>query len=678
MKRNIIAFLILLFSVDAFAQLSNIKDSPTLFDNIVPGVTNIARRSYLDDNIFQRFIELRNAMRKRAYGTSDYTSLSTAVTAASDDTANLNLDSQIVISSNTTISGTVAVFATAEARVEIGSGDTLTISPSFFAPKEQIFYLTDSTSQVVFGPKAVDVVYAEWFGAKGDNSTDDWEPIMAAIESIYQIGDTNELGTGVAGGIVQLLEGIYRVGKPVFVPGHVWLRGVGKFATGLAVLTSSTDMTVVYNVDISGGASPDTTAQNYALLSDMYIIGTDTASATQPTVLWGASFTKIWNVNIQAGDTNLLFHSGRDSYFEELHLISARNYNIHIPDSLNGVEVSSVQIAFTNIKAIGAGTYSFWLEADFNQSGAGGGNRIFLKHIEISQVGGIGVFADHMGEVFIDDTDVSGSTGIHTAFKIWNCWKPRINRCEAEMGGSSGRISVNGGAVAVGFHLLDQTAGFMFQNVSSVSDTGGVGLLLENSNENRITDNTFSADTIGIWIRGSISNTIKGNVMTNQDPDRGGFGVLEEASSNYNQGSHNYVKHLQDTDIITYQLANGSNWKDNYESDDTSGLVRIPFMTGEGRMRALDDGDTTPEVDAGSLYRANNTSLTTITDFDGEFGFGKIIHIFHLNGNTKYDVTGSNLTHVLNTDFTADSGTMISWIKNDQDQKWVCMQADTL
>lgn len=54
---------------------------------------------------------------------------------------------------------------------------------------------------------------------------------------------------------------------------------------------------------------------------------------------------------------------------------------------------------------------------------------------------------------------------------------------------------------------------------------------------------------------------------------------------------------------------------------------------GDGIRLGFTDGDTTPYVGDGTLFEANNSGSTTITDFDGGY-VGQVITIYSANGNT--------------------------------------------
>lgn len=78
-------------------------------------------------------------------------------------------------------------------------------------------------------------VNVKWFGAKGDNSTDDIIPIQNAIDTISQTqyteiwnSTTHEQNHGFGGGTVFFPAGIYRITKNILIGQHCKLLGVSK------------------------------------------------------------------------------------------------------------------------------------------------------------------------------------------------------------------------------------------------------------------------------------------------------------------------------------------------------------------------------------------------------------------------------------------------------------------
>ena len=85
------------------------------------------------------------------------------------------------------------------------------------------------------------------------------------------------------------------------------------------------------------------------------------------------------------------------------------------------------------------------------------------------------------------------------------------------------------------------------------------------------------------------------------------------------------------------------------------------------------DGDATPSVAAGTFFKTNNTSGTTITDLDGliQRGQNKVVYIQFGDANTTVDFSSNpNLkgNGGLNKTF-AEGDSMICFLN---DQTWIC------
>ncbi len=75
-------------------------------------------------------------------------------------------------------------------RLSLAAGQTLTINGPLDAPLRQIFAYADETCAVTLSSSGRQTLYPEWWGAKGDNSTDD----TTAIKRMFKV--PSALGTG--------------------------------------------------------------------------------------------------------------------------------------------------------------------------------------------------------------------------------------------------------------------------------------------------------------------------------------------------------------------------------------------------------------------------------------------------------------------------------------------------
>lgn len=114
--------------------------------------------------------------------TSDYASLAAALTAIGSDQATLLIDDEQTLLSNTTIPSNVAIKFVKGCFIVKDSTYTLTINGIIEAFPSQIFS-GFSAGDVVINTGAAKEIYAEWWGAAGDLSTDDSTAIQCAIDA---------------------------------------------------------------------------------------------------------------------------------------------------------------------------------------------------------------------------------------------------------------------------------------------------------------------------------------------------------------------------------------------------------------------------------------------------------------------------------------------------------------
>lgn len=120
--------------------------------------------------------------------------------------------SDFAIGGNRTVPDTKALTCLKNSEI-ITNGFLLTINGEFIT--SPYFCFDTSAGEVVFGDASVDFVYPQWFGAQGDNATDDTAALQLAIDSMSVSND----------GQVKLLPGIYR-NTGIYLPANVSLVGV--------------------------------------------------------------------------------------------------------------------------------------------------------------------------------------------------------------------------------------------------------------------------------------------------------------------------------------------------------------------------------------------------------------------------------------------------------------------
>ena len=100
-----------------------------------------------------------------------------------------------------------------------------------------------------------------------------------------------------------------------------------------------------------------------------------------------------------------------------------------------------------------------------------------------------------------------------------------------------------------------------------------------------------------------------------------------------------------------------------------------PEWFGGSSVTTITDGDATPSVAQGRLFKTANTGPTTITDFDNGIA-GQVIRIVINDGNTIFDFTTSGLKGNGGVDFTAVAGDSVIAVYDGTD--WYCAASQSV
>lgn len=633
MYRKILLFLIIFPSL-VFSQLTNIKDkTKSQLGGVVVGTTNIASKDFLDDQIFQRMVELSNASLNRAYNVQDYASLTAALTDVNDDSATLIISSSISITSNTTISEKAAVIVNRNGRFNITSGDTLTINTYFYAGTYQVF---EGSGEVRFGDN-VRLILPEWFGVVGDGSIDNEAAIERAIRSSNSSTSTN-------GKTIQFSEGDYIVNAEIDIEmEYLTIRGAaGRFATRIKTTN---------NVSIF-----DINAKDYITIENMILEAPATGDTAATLKLTGSSnFFYGRNLLITGGRFNMQQSGGNYAIFERCDFSSADSAGVFWSDIEGGGFIGMV---LRDCRILTQDTFGLYSNT---------GDAFSIDNLEISQVDTTALFMDS-GTGVGDLRRIDISAG-QAGFKIKSVTSGlRISDSWYES--ASGTL-IN----TIGLEIIS-TSNVQINNVHIVSvlaDSNGVGLKLTNSNEIQISNSVFSGDSIAVWLTGSSTGN---NFFSNVIATNSEIHFVENSSAHHNRYVNCYAKTLEASGEVGFSLANTSSVIGGVISGSTDSGAEDPFVTGEGYVHLFTANDATPDVVKGTIYRTANTSTTTITAFDNANSIGKNITVLINDSFTRFDVTGTTLKHHITVDFAADSLSVISWVWDGTN--WFCTQSDTL
>lgn len=181
------------------------------------------------------------------------------------------------VSANFTVNNNIHLAIQKGATIVIADNKTLTISGSLDAGLYQIFSCT-GTGKVVFGSGAVKEIHPEWWGAKGDGTTDDVAAVQAALTA--------------AGGkaAVNITAGkTFAVGTPVVVPSNTVLQGRGTIKAltfsgsgGTGILSGDTKSGIVVR-DITLDCNPS--GQTTQSVMGIYLSGISSCAFRNLTVI---------------------------------------------------------------------------------------------------------------------------------------------------------------------------------------------------------------------------------------------------------------------------------------------------------------------------------------------------------------------------------------------------------
>ncbi len=151
--------------------------------------------------------------------------------------------------------------------IEVPSGKILTINGGFDAGLSQTFFCS-GTGKVVFGAGSVKEVYPQWWGAKGDDSADDYTALQAAFSSGHK---------------VFLPPGSYRYSTQLVPVTHQVISGAGMNLTilkfigsgGYGIYASQNQYLALSDFTLDGSLSSNSSgifADNVSWPSDNWVI----------------------------------------------------------------------------------------------------------------------------------------------------------------------------------------------------------------------------------------------------------------------------------------------------------------------------------------------------------------------------------------------------------------------
>jgi hypothetical protein len=188
-------------------------------------------------------------------------------------------------------------------------------------------------SQVAFIKEAaINVQYPE-YGAKGDDETDDYEAIQAAVDT------ASDAGGGIGGGVVFAPPGIYIVSETIKLPPNIRLVGAGWTSTILKAKDGS-------NITVLEGVDYETTGTKNGAVEHLMVDGNKANSTTTHGLKFQAQnwyFNKVIALNCDGHGFDIKLTTeteqqtvGLDNCLESCRAIGCedRGFNIEAHDTL--------------------------------------------------------------------------------------------------------------------------------------------------------------------------------------------------------------------------------------------------------------------------------------------------------------------------------------------------------
>lgn len=511
----------------------------------------------------------------------------------------------ITLSANHTLSANVNLeFAAGGEWTVNGSGFTLTIPGNVSGTPTQHFA---DTASVVFGV-GTSVDYAEWFGAVGDGSTDDYVALQAALNAL------GAAGTGDTGhGILQLLARTYLSNTGLSITaGGIGIRGINPCiknpdpstppACASAISTSSATIT---QLSVGSGSSTESTWLSSNTLSNFALERTTSPTGTAT----GLSINGTYGLKM---DYAAVFDSIRDVYVTNT-------------SSLNGA-IENVMVGWSSTTS-GSGLYGFYgdtsgcalpslrLRNSFAFTNAGQSNTYGLyitgSCIEDIHVRHFETAALSYG-VYLNSTGSSGYQNADNHFQ-----DDIMDRCQVSCyyvtgmtnsGNSS--VSIEGGwvnneASTPGIDI-ESSNGVTVQGVALGSINGSRTYIKVNGGgSNSIVGNTLlplASGSTGILLDGTTDNVVSSNTIRGANSTSTGISLV---SATRNAISANALSGTMATGV-SLDASSNNNDLYNVAQIDPSGITTPVSNSGSGNQVGVGASVTWPS--AASLVVSNGPS----------------------------------------------------------------------
>lgn len=570
-----------------------------------------------------------------------------------------------------TLSSNVRVEFKAAGLWTVNGAFTLTIPSNVSGPPTQHFAGT-STIRIGAGTS---VVYAEWFGAVGDGTTDDSTAIESAIQSLYGTGAD---GSNDGHGNVQLLAKTYKIGTGLTIThGGVSLIGVNQGASGsagpivatgsgfvTALTTASASLTMLSVSGTSSSWISDNQIREISLERSVTPTGTST----------GVSITYAWRTLV---NHVTVYDAVRGFYLANMgnagsgitysgvfynHTISTSGpyYGFYIDETGSNVTPSLyMNHVLVALDSAGPTVYGFYATGAHIED-------IQVEHLETAKLS-YGIYLNSTGSAFYANSDNFFTNNVHDGCLV-SCY---YITGMSNSGTSS--VTINGGWMS-GVNAtpeadIESSNGVMFSGVNIASTANNNTMFkISGGGTNTILGNNFATlntNTIGILLNNTASDVVSSNIMHS---GFSGATAIELIGSSNNVITGNSVSGTLSTGISFDGTSNTNEAYPNVLigastqiSDSGTGNVTGGFLTNP--MTTLGDLVYGSTAGAPARLAGNTTSSLNVLTQTGTGSVSAAPGWQPLTGTSPINVSGTTIS--CPTCSTSSSSQTIFTIAND-------------